>query len=270
MRSSETAAKHSGCVVRAYTSILTPCPGESGSSFWSYRWSDQPTAQWQLLQRTMCGKCTQGSFSGSRSTNSKDMGSAVGREQGARRSRGDPMLQIINQSSLHYYNNSYQTGDTYPFLSIAILQVIDGLGVPLFAETEQTHWQETVLCHDDEVGEETGGGLHHTNLTIGHGYETLIYQTIMLRVTWLTLHDVTLGSFIGEGDGGHLNRGTEWVMERSRVSRELEETRQPNAQLTMSVPRSIQRMVMVPSGRGTSNRIKNRKGEISGMLEVRV
>jgi len=39
---------------------------------------------------------------------------------------------------------------------------------------------------------------------------------------------------------------------------------------TRSVPRSIQRMVMVPSGRGTSARMKMRNGEISGMLLVRV
>ena len=38
----------------------------------------------------------------------------------------------------------------------------------------------------------------------------------------------------------------------------------------MSVPRSMQRMVMVPSGSGMSARMKSRKGEISGMLEVRV
>jgi hypothetical protein len=29
-------------------------------------------------------------------------------------------------------------------------------------------------------------------------------------------------------------------------------------------------MVMVPSGRGISSKMKNKKGEISGMLEVRV
>ena len=39
---------------------------------------------------------------------------------------------------------------------------------------------------------------------------------------------------------------------------------------TMSVPRSIQRMVMVPSGSGTSAMMKSRNGEISGMLLVRV
>ena len=39
---------------------------------------------------------------------------------------------------------------------------------------------------------------------------------------------------------------------------------------TRSVPRSMQRMVMVPRGRGMSARMKRRKGEISGMLDVRV
>lgn len=40
--------------------------------------------------------------------------------------------------------------------------------------------------------------------------------------------------------------------------------------LTMSVPRSMQRMVTVPSGRGTLAMMKRRKGEISGMLLVSV
>lgn len=39
---------------------------------------------------------------------------------------------------------------------------------------------------------------------------------------------------------------------------------------TISVPRSMQRMVTVPKGRGTLARMKSRKGEISGMLLVSV
>jgi len=39
---------------------------------------------------------------------------------------------------------------------------------------------------------------------------------------------------------------------------------------TMSVPRSMQRIVMVPRGSGTSATMKNRNGEISGMLLVSV
>lgn len=38
----------------------------------------------------------------------------------------------------------------------------------------------------------------------------------------------------------------------------------------MSVPKSMQRIVTVPSGRGMSQRMNARKGEISGMFEVRV
>ena len=38
----------------------------------------------------------------------------------------------------------------------------------------------------------------------------------------------------------------------------------------MSVPKSIQRMVIVPRGNGMSSRMKNKKGEISGMFDVRV
>lgn len=38
----------------------------------------------------------------------------------------------------------------------------------------------------------------------------------------------------------------------------------------MSVPRSMQRIVMVPRGSGMLTKMKNRKGVISGMLLVRV
>ena len=40
--------------------------------------------------------------------------------------------------------------------------------------------------------------------------------------------------------------------------------------LTMSVPRSMQRMVMVPRGSGMLAMMNSRKGVISGMLLVRV
>ena len=38
----------------------------------------------------------------------------------------------------------------------------------------------------------------------------------------------------------------------------------------MSVPKSMQRIVIVPRGSGTSSIMKNKNGDISGMLEVRV
>lgn len=40
--------------------------------------------------------------------------------------------------------------------------------------------------------------------------------------------------------------------------------------LTMSVPRSIHKMVMVPKGRGMLTMMNRRKGVISGMLLVKV
>lgn len=41
-------------------------------------------------------------------------------------------------------------------------------------------------------------------------------------------------------------------------------------QLTMSVPKSIHRMVTVPNGSGISSRMNAKNGEISGMLDVNV
>lgn len=44
----------------------------------------------------------------------------------------------------------------------------------------------------------------------------------------------------------------------------------PPSGLTISVPRSMQRMVTVPRGRGMLAMMNSRKGVISGMLLVRV
>jgi hypothetical protein len=38
----------------------------------------------------------------------------------------------------------------------------------------------------------------------------------------------------------------------------------------MSVPKSMQRIVTVPSGRGMSHMMNKRKGDISGILDVSV
>lgn len=38
----------------------------------------------------------------------------------------------------------------------------------------------------------------------------------------------------------------------------------------MSVPKSMHKIVTVPNGRGISQRMKAKNGEISGMLDVRV
>lgn len=59
----------------------------------------------------------------------------------------------------------------YPFLTVGVSQVVDSLRVPLLTDTEQCHWQETVFSHDNEVDEESGSCLNHTDLTISHGDE---------------------------------------------------------------------------------------------------
>lgn len=56
----------------------------------------------------------------------------------------------------------------YPFLSIRVSQIVDGLRVPMFTDTEQFERQESILSHDDEVDEETSSCLNHTDLTICH------------------------------------------------------------------------------------------------------
>lgn len=56
----------------------------------------------------------------------------------------------------------------YPFLSIRVSQIVDGLRVPMFTDTEQFSGQESIFSHDDEVDEETSSCLNHTDLTICH------------------------------------------------------------------------------------------------------
>lgn len=92
---------------------------------------------------------------------------------------------------------------TYPFLTIGIGEVVNTLRVPFLSQAKQKVGPETTLCHDDKVSEETSGRLDHTNLTIGHGDESLVDQFVLPRVSWLSLHDVTLGLFVSQRDGGH-------------------------------------------------------------------
>lgn len=82
---------------------------------------------------------------------------------------------------------------SYPFLSGGILEIVHTLRVPLFTQSKERPAHETVLGHDDEVGEETGGSLDHTDLTVRDGDETLVDQLVHLRVTRLALHDVGFG-----------------------------------------------------------------------------
>lgn len=60
------------------------------------------------------------------------------------------------------------SAETYPFLSVRIGQIVDGLRVPHLADAEQLQRQESVLSHDHKVHEESGGRLDHADLTVGH------------------------------------------------------------------------------------------------------
>ncbi|KAF3857909.1 hypothetical protein F7725_011110, partial [Dissostichus mawsoni] len=156
-------------------------------------------------------------------------------------------------------------------LLIAVLHIIYFAVVPSDADTHQRIWKEAVLSQNHKVGEKTSKSLDHpwkaklseisfisfllrachsdsglravvqgayepqTYLSVRHADEAFIDQLVRLGVPRLAFHDVTLSL---------------------------------SPPLTMSVPRSMQRMVTVPRGRGTLRQMKRRKGEISGMLLV--
>lgn len=87
---------------------------------------------------------------------------------------------------------------THPFLAIVILQIVDGLGVPLLTDAKEDGRQEAVLSHDDEVHKESSQSLDHANLTIGHGDEpvpqgnSLLQEQVMEEesgeITYLSSH----------------------------------------------------------------------------------
>lgn len=56
----------------------------------------------------------------------------------------------------------------YPFLAVAVAEIIDSLRVPHFSDTEKMQGQESILSHDDEVDEEAGSRLDHADLTVRH------------------------------------------------------------------------------------------------------
>lgn len=106
-----------------------------------------------------------------------------------------------------------------------------------------------------------------TDLPVSHADKPLVHQLVSAWVSGLPLHDVTLSSLICQGDGRNLSRNDQ-VSWSGRTPATYPGPDWPG--LTMSVPRSMQRMVMVPRGRGMLAMMNSRKGVISGMLLVRV
>lgn len=69
----------------------------------------------------------------------------------------------------------------YPFLTVWVGQIVYSFWIPLFTDAKQIHWQETILSHNNEVDEETGRSLNHTNLTVGHGNESDLIFFVVVR-----------------------------------------------------------------------------------------
>jgi len=89
-----------------------------------------------------------------------------------------------------------------PLLTVGILESHASLVVPADSESHEIFGHETVLHQDDGVADEAGEGLDHTDLTVSHGDQSLVDKLIGELVSWVSLHNVGLGLFVSEGDGG--------------------------------------------------------------------
>jgi len=117
-----------------------------------------------------------------------------------------------------------------------------------------------------------------TYLSICNANKSFIHQLVCFRVSRLSLHDITLGSLICQRNSRDLenkqknkNKTYNCHLLVERPNAGVKKKKNPVCSaLTMSVPRSIHRMVTVPRGKGMFAIMKNRNGVISGMLLVRV
>ena len=66
-------------------------------------------------------------------------------------------------------------------LAVTVHHVVDVLRVPLITEAEQLGRHETVLGHDDEVGEEARAGLDAADDAVSHGKEAMIDQSFRAK-----------------------------------------------------------------------------------------
>lgn len=53
-----------------------------------------------------------------------------------------------------------------PFLSIRVLQIVDGFGIPKSSQADQFGRHKTILCHDHEIHEESSRCLNHADLSV--------------------------------------------------------------------------------------------------------
>jgi hypothetical protein len=140
------------------------------------------------------------------------------------------------------------------------------LVIPLRTEPKEFRRIEAVVLHNPDVANEAGESLDETDLPVCHWDETFVDQTVGELVSRVTLHDVGFGSFVGEWNGflGELKLIKKLKLLFLII---LWFDSFPGRR---SVPKSMQRIVTVPSGRGIWRSMKTKKGVISGMFEVSV
>merc|ERR1712013_957333 len=69
-----------------------------------------------------------------------------------------------------------------PLLPVRVFKVVHSLRIPGPSQTQECGWPEAILAQDDKVDEEASAGLDHTDLTVGHGDQTLVDELVCERV----------------------------------------------------------------------------------------
>ena len=75
-----------------------------------------------------------------------------------------------------------------PLLVIRVPEVVDGPGVPMFAQRNESAWPEPVLGHDDKVHEEPCGRLDETELATREEQHSLVKKTFVAGVAGPAFH----------------------------------------------------------------------------------
>lgn len=91
----------------------------------------------------------------------------------------------------------------YPFLTIAVFYHSIHV-IPISPQPKESQWHESILSHDHKVGEETGQHLDHSYLSISDADEAFINQSVVLWISGLSHHDLTLSLFISKGNSWNL------------------------------------------------------------------
>jgi len=73
----------------------------------------------------------------------------------------------------------------------------------LKGESKSSGGADSIIVEDVEVGEESSGSLHNTNLQVSERDKLGIHEMVSLGVTGVSLHDIKLGVLVGERDGGY-------------------------------------------------------------------